>query len=438
MEPLISGSVKIAPDFDQVSERWRNVMTTLLNSASKSASSSAIAIGDQARRIIEAVEKDMVARPKVCMFPVLDLKPGEHYTPLAEPCKIRANNLIGLAAEIWAQLGDREKLLSYALSPAGEDGKRYDQFQIILHREHGREILCGRRSAFSLTQTTAEQVRLLADLGVHLKLVFVHAGNKPDDASYRLEVSRMAVKMGIAVEAIQVSENPTPEELRILLEKLNADPSVSGVMVQTIRDKECIKMIRQTLDPGKDPECITNSHMSEVILAAPGVEIGAPSTALACLRLIRKACGSDLRGKRVVILNDSEVVGRPLAMLLQAEGASSVMNNKFTPKAVLKSDLSMADVFVTATGVRLLERGIVAPEDFKPGVVIIDVGIIEVDGPKGKHIVGDLDVEPFRGIAGKMTPVPGGVGVVTSSIFLYMLVHLWIEAHKASLVQQAS
>jgi len=373
----------------------------------------------KAEDIVAHVEERLRQNPHQCLPTVLDLV--DVHTPERARNAVHQldpETLTGVDRLVWekcARFPDR--WIEHRLSPSGEE-----VFSIVVHGAHDEKYLCGRYVARKIDRETFDRALDLIEHGITPKLVIVYAGDSPDDTSYRHEVLRHASRIGIAVEEIKLDGTPTAAGVKNVLHTLNQRNDVHGVLVQTIRNAEIISTIRETLSSWKDPEYINSRHMGHVLFSEPNQRIEAPSTAMSCQRLIHEACGKDLRGKLVCIINGSAVIGRPLSVLLNNDGATTVVCNRFSGK-YLDTIARMADVIVTATG----KVGVVNARHMKPGLVIIDAAITR----KGDRIVGDIKVtKAVHKRVAKITPVPGGVGPVTSAMLLSAVVDLAKAHHR--------
>jgi methylenetetrahydrofolate dehydrogenase (NADP+)/methenyltetrahydrofolate cyclohydrolase len=276
--------------------------------------------------------------------------------------------------------------------------------------EFNAKYLYGRPVAEALDAVTATQVNCLVARDIQPHLAIVHAGQNQDDLSYQREAEKQAAAMGLVISKHQLAAQPTPEELADLLHELNHDNSVHAVLVQTMRDPALRAVIRSVLSNHKDPEGVTARHMGELMLSDRSLPpTVAPCTAVAIQTLIKSKL-PDLRGKLVVIINSSPVIGKPLNVLLASDGATPVMCHSDTGEELKTRLTLMADVIVVATG----RRGIIGPQHIKPGAMVIDAAINRVDG----RVVGDLDTDSLLDLVSWITPVPCGVGPVTTATLL--------------------
>jgi methylenetetrahydrofolate dehydrogenase (NADP+)/methenyltetrahydrofolate cyclohydrolase len=195
---------------------------------------------------------------------------------------------------------------------------------------------------------------------------------------------------------------------RVLL--LNAEDDVRALMVHLpLPAGVDTERVQSLISPEKDVEGVNPANIGNVVYGRRSL---VPCTALASLEMI-ESTGIELRGKRCVVVGASNIVGKPIAVLLMRADATVHSTNKFTPD--LPALARECDVLVAACGVPRLVKA----EWIKPGAVVIDVGINRIDGPEGKKItVGDVDFDAVRGVAGWISPVPGGVGPMTVAMLL--------------------
>lgn len=242
-------------------------------------------------------------------------------------------------------------------------------------------------------------------------LAIVHFGDNPDDASYRYEIIKQAELTHIDVREIdQLPDSVSASEVRRVLLRLHRDKNVDGVLVQTVRDKALRHAVALHLSNAIDPEGVTMEHMGALFFGEMAVP---PCTPYAILTLIKEYY-PDVRGKDVVIVNSSPVIGRPLAILLLQEGATPIICGKDTKNLPKKA--READIIVTATGV----HGLIGPQHVTRKSVVIDASIIRRDG----HIIGDVLYDEIKNKVAAITPVPGGVGPVTTATLLSNVVKL--------------
>lgn len=246
--------------------------------------------------------------------------------------------------------------------------------------------------------------KLLAD-GIRPKLDVIIVGNDP--ASHQYVNSRAAdcAAVGLASTVHSLNEDTKQSELIELIETLNADDNVHGILLQMPLPKhmnpdEVISHISIQKD-------VDGFHPMNVGALVSGKPAFAPCTPSSIMQLIRST-GIDISGKNAVVVGRSNVVGRPAAMLLLKESATVTICHSRTID--LKKHTLNADILVAAVGVPNLITG----DMIKPGAIVIDAGINRVDG----KTVGDVEFETAKDVAGFISPVPGGVGPVTRTILL--------------------
>ena len=258
---------------------------------------------------------------------------------------------------------------------------------------------------------TRESIGVLQDSGVQPALAVVYHGEHADAASYRRMIVQRARRLGIAVREIALGADSPPALLRQMLDHLGQDPTIHGVLVQTPWPPEWRRLISDHLSPLKDVEGITPGNLGRLLLSDP---IVLPCTAAAVVALIESRI-PDLAGRRVVLVNNSPTVGRPLAHLLLQRRATVTICA--TATLDLARETRRAEVLVTAIG----NARYFGPEHIEPGTLVIDVGINEL--PDGS-ICGDVDLDAVLDLVAAITPVPGGVGPVTTALLTANTVEL--------------
>jgi methylenetetrahydrofolate dehydrogenase (NADP+)/methenyltetrahydrofolate cyclohydrolase len=197
----------------------------------------------------------------------------------------------------------------------------------------------------------------------------------------------------------------TQAEIQATLHALNADPRVTGIILQRpVSDHISIKALQSTIHPLKDVEGMHPTSIGNIVYNQLDL---APCTAAASVELLR-ATGLDLKGLEVVVIGHSEIVGKPIAFLLMSEGATVTVCHHMTRSVAAHA--RRADALFVAVG----KPKLVHADMVKPGAAVIDIGINMVAGPDGvERVVGDVDTEAVMEVASWVTPVPGGVGPVT-------------------------
>ncbi|MGH2441591.1 MAG: bifunctional 5,10-methylenetetrahydrofolate dehydrogenase/5,10-methenyltetrahydrofolate cyclohydrolase [Chloroflexota bacterium] len=266
-------------------------------------------------------------------------------------------------------------------------------------------ILLGKEVAGGVRESIAARVQLLRGRSVVPHLAFVTLGASPEASVYVNRLEKLAGPVGIAVTRHALRGDVPLSGLDDLVQRLNDDDEVDGVIVQMPLPPHLTSEDLSTIiDPRKDVDGITVNNAGRLYLGMPGQR---PSTAVAMMEILRFA-RVNLAALNSVVIGRSQVVGHPLAELLLAADATVTVTHRQTRD--LAEHTRLADVLLVAAGhPRLITASMI-----RPGVVIIDAGInVEPEG-----IQGDVDFEGCLPIAGAITPVPGGVGPVTNSVVL--------------------
>jgi methylenetetrahydrofolate dehydrogenase (NADP+)/methenyltetrahydrofolate cyclohydrolase len=271
-------------------------------------------------------------------------------------------------------------------------------------------IIDGKAIAAELRAAVGAETRQLAarhNLTPGLAVVLV--GENPASKAYVGSKSKAVVEAGMRPFDHHLPENTSEEALVVLVNTLNADPAVSGILVQLPLPPQIdASRIIATVDPDKDVDGFHPLNAGRLASVLPGL---APCTPLGCIKLARTVHAS-LAGMDAVVLGRSNIVGKPLAQLLLAENATVTVAHSRTrdlPALCRRSDLVFA-----AIGRPEMVRG----DWIKPGATVIDVGINRiVDGGKSR-LVGDVNFAEATAVAGAITPVPGGVGPMTIACLL--------------------
>ncbi len=253
------------------------------------------------------------------------------------------------------------------------------------------------------------------------RLVSVSIGDTPEVAVYVRNQARGASAAGIRFDQQLWNEGITQEDCKARISEMNDDPDVLGIIMQRpVPDHIGIRSLQSAIHPLKDVEGMNPASIGNIVYSDVAL---APCTAAASVELIKQT-GLELKGLEVVMIGHSEIVGKPAAFLLMAEGATVTVCHHMTRALAMHS--RRADVVVVAVG----KPHLIGPDMIKPGAVVIDIGINQIaDGSGGTRIVGDVDTDAVLNVAGWITPVPGGVGPVTVAI----LMRNAVTAHKRQL-----
>jgi len=271
------------------------------------------------------------------------------------------------------------------------------------------KIIDGKAFAAGLRSRVAQGV---ADLkkshGITPGLAVVLVGEDPASQVYVRSKEKALVELGMNSFDHHHPVDMSEEDLLILIAKLNADPAVHGILVQLPLPKHMdTSKVLAAIAPEKDAD---GFHVVNAGLLATGQKNAiVPCTPLGSLLLIRDTLGTDLRGKRALVLGRSNIVGKPMAQLLLQQDCTVTVAHSRT--ADLPGECRRADILVAAVGRPEMVRG----DWIKPGACVIDVGINRVPGtePGKTRLVGDVAFDEAKLVAGSITPVPGGVGPMT-------------------------
>lgn len=275
-------------------------------------------------------------------------------------------------------------------------------------------LIDGKARAARLKADVATAVaELAAGSGVQPGLAVVLVGNDPASEVYVASKVRDTAAAGMRSFEHRLSADTPEAELLALVDRLNRDEAVDGILVQMPLPRHIdTDRVVGAIDPAKDVDGLTPENAGLIVLGKPGL---VPCTPQGCVILAKEAVGS-LAGLNAVVVGRSILVGKPVALLLQSADATVTMAHSRTRD--LPGVCRAADVLVVAAGRPELVRG----DWVKPGACVIDVGINRVPAPdkgEGKtRLVGDVAFEEARAVAGSITPVPGGVGPMTIACLL--------------------
>lgn len=271
-------------------------------------------------------------------------------------------------------------------------------------------ILDGKLFAAKVRARVADHVaRLKEGHGLTPGLAVVLVGDDPASQVYVRSKGKMTVEVGMASFEHRLPVDTSETALLALIQKLNAAPEVHGILVQLPLPSHLnADLVINAIDPAKD---VDGFHISNVGRLATGQKAMIPCTPLGCLLLLRDYLG-DMSGLNAVVVGRSNIVGKPMAQLLL--GASCTVTIAHSRSRDLAGICRGADILVAAVGRPSMIQG----DWIKPGATVIDVGINRVVDGDGTRLVGDVDFDAARRIAGAITPVPGGVGPMTIACLL--------------------
>ncbi len=269
------------------------------------------------------------------------------------------------------------------------------------------EELRGAPVARAIMDKTAGEITRLAQAGIMPKLAVFRVGSREDDIAYERSIIKRFSVAGAAVEVMALSEDATQEELEAAVRRAADDESVHGILVfSPLPKKFNAGRIRMLIPAEKDVDGMTDASLAGVFRGDKNAF--APCTAQAVVEILRYYGMENLAGKRVTVVGRSTVVGKPLAMLLL--GMNATVTVCHTKTADTAAECRRADVVIACAG----QARMVTDEYMSAGQTIIDVGI----NADGDGICGDVDYAAAQSIVAAATPVPGGVGAVTTAVLL--------------------
>lgn len=267
--------------------------------------------------------------------------------------------------------------------------------------------LLGKEVNAALNERIKAQAAELQSKGVRPTLCVIRVGENPSDISYEKGATKRCETLGVACEKILLPEDVSQEALLEVIDKVNKDDRIHGVLLFRPLPKHLNQaLIENALDPAKDVDCMTDGSMSGVFT---GKKVGfPPCTPQACMEILDHY-GIDCTGKKAVVIGRSLVVGKPAAMMLIKKNATVTICH--TRTVDMPSVTREADILLVAAG----RAGVVGADYVREGQIVIDVGInMNAEG----KLCGDVDYAAVEPIVDSITPVPGGVGSVTTSVLV--------------------
>jgi methylenetetrahydrofolate dehydrogenase (NADP+)/methenyltetrahydrofolate cyclohydrolase len=269
------------------------------------------------------------------------------------------------------------------------------------------KLLKGAEVTAALNERTKQAIESLSSKGITPTLGIIRVGERPDDVFYEKSVIKNGSALGLKVKQYILEETVTQEKLLETIKEINEDANVHGVLMFRPLPKHLKEdMACQALSPEKDVDGITDSSMAGVFA---GKKLGfPPCTPQACMEIL-DYYGYDCTGKKAVVVGRSLVVGKPAAIMLIGKNATTTVCHTKTKD--LSAVCREADILIAAAG----RAGVVTKEYLSPSQVVIDVGInVNEDG----KLCGDVAFEEAEPVVGAITPVPGGVGTVTTAVLI--------------------
>lgn len=267
--------------------------------------------------------------------------------------------------------------------------------------------LGGKEVADKIVEDLKIKVEELKGKGISPKLAILRVGARDDDLAYERGVLKRFESAGVEVEVTAVDAGISQEELDKTFDGINNDPKVHGILVFRPLPKGLSdEHMRRTIDPGKDSDFMDIRNMENVLAGVP--DSAAPCTDEAVMALIRHY-NIETKGKKVTVVGRSLVIGKPAALLLTTANATVTVCH--TKTVNIEEECRNADIIVACCGVAKM----ITEKFVKPGQIVIDVGMnVDEEG----RLCGDVDYEKVSEIADAVTPVPGGVGSITTAILL--------------------
>lgn len=270
-------------------------------------------------------------------------------------------------------------------------------------------LLSGVPVAQALSQRIERDCSMLKAHGIVPTFGIVRAGARPDDLVYERGACKRAEKLGVRVNKTLLPEDVSEEQLAAVLEQVNADDEIHGCLLfRPLPPHLDTKKISGLLRPEKDVDAITTASMGGLL---SDTKVGfAPCTATACLELLHYY-RIPLQGKRIVVIGKSMTVGLPTALLMMNEEATVSVCHILTDPEDTRQLCRNADIIISAAGC----AGLIGKEYVRPGQVVVDVGI---NTDRNGKLCGDVAFDAVEPIVDAITPVPGGVGAVTSTVLV--------------------
>ena len=276
------------------------------------------------------------------------------------------------------------------------------------------ELISGKIISAQINEELCLEVKQLKTKGIEPCLAVVLVGEDPASEVYVRNKKRTSEEIGMRSIGHNLPDTTTQRELETLIQSLNADPAVHGILCQfPLPEGLDEKKVIQTIAPEKD---VDGLHPLNAGLIAMGIPKFISCTPYGVLQMLKRS-GISTSGKNVVVLGRSNLVGRPIATLLSSKGWDATVTVCHSRTSDLAEVTSQADILIAAIGI----PEFVKANMVKPGAVVIDVGINRIDDPnkaKGTRLVGDVAFEEVAAKSSFITPVPGGVGPMTIAMLM--------------------
>ncbi|NQU64742.1 MAG: bifunctional methylenetetrahydrofolate dehydrogenase/methenyltetrahydrofolate cyclohydrolase FolD [SAR324 cluster bacterium] len=279
--------------------------------------------------------------------------------------------------------------------------------------------LSGTEISKQIKEELKKEVAVLKSQGVSPKLAVILVGDDPASTIYVSSKKRTCQELGFVSLEKKLPADTTQAELLSVVRELNSDPSVNGILCQVPLPEQCDEQeVIQAIDPEKDVDCF---HPYNLGLLTAGMPKFMPCTPFGVLQILKRS-GYETSGKQVVVLGRSNIVGRPLSILMSLKEWNATVTVCHSRTRNLPQVCATADILIVAIG----RAEFVTAEFVKKGAVVIDVGMNRIQDaghPKGSRLVGDVDYMGIQDMAAAATPVPGGVGPMTIAMLMYNTVN---------------
>ncbi|MCK5024555.1 MAG: bifunctional methylenetetrahydrofolate dehydrogenase/methenyltetrahydrofolate cyclohydrolase FolD [Thermoplasmata archaeon] len=291
------------------------------------------------------------------------------------------------------------------------------------------KIIDGKAISNQVMEDLKPRIASLKEKGIIPGLTVIIVGKDPASMSYIKSKGKACERLGIGSETIMLKENTPQNDLLAIIENLNLNPRVHGILVQLpLPDQIDDDLVLESISPAKDVDGFSPVNMGKLIA---GQDCFVPATPNGVMEMFSRS-NIDPEGKHVVIIGRSNIVGKPMAALLmqKKKGANATVTLCHSRTKNIPDITRQADILIAAIG----QPNFVTAEMVRPGAVVIDIGINRVDDDsreRGYRIVGDVDFEAVKEVASAITPVPGGVGRMT----IAMLMKNTVQACENSLSQ---
>lgn len=275
-------------------------------------------------------------------------------------------------------------------------------------------VIDGKKIAADVRAEVAEKVVELKKKGINPCLAVILVGNNPASVSYVTGKRKALAEVGMVDRSIELDENISEKELLTLIDSLNKDDSVHGILVQLPLPKHiCEDNVIMAIDPSKDVDGFHPVNVGNMMIGRPGF---LPCTPHGIIVLLQKM-GIETSGKRAVVIGRSNIVGKPVSVLLSRKEINCTVTMCHTGTTNIQDITKQADIIIVASG----HPHTLTSEMVKDGVIVIDVGVNRIpDATKksGFRLVGDCDFDDVSQKASYITPVPGGVGPMTIAMLM--------------------